>query len=188
MASLAVAPPKLTADQFFARVQGYDGKWELVDGELRMMTGGSVRHALVAGNIFAALKRQFGNTPCRAFNSDTGLKVNEWEVRYPDVAIYCDPRDLQRNLAQALAFEYPSVVFEVLSPTSLHRDRVVKARAYQTIQSLNLIVIVDADLQQFETFERIGPDEWRVHLLERGATLRVQNPSFELTSEDVFSL
>jgi Putative restriction endonuclease len=51
----------VTVDQFLAIDFGSDRKFELLDGVIHMMAGGTVAHALISGNIFSFLRH-----PCEA--------------------------------------------------------------------------------------------------------------------------
>ena len=188
MSMLATQPRYLTADEFLAEYEGVPGKWELVGGVPHMMAGGTARHADVAGNIYAALRTKLPGTGCRPFNSDMGLRISEQEVLYPDVAVYCDPRDLECNPDRTRSFGFPSVIFEILSPSSVRRDRGRKLEAYRELDSVRLIVLVDAAERRFETYERVDDDEWAVGLHAPGATLDVLAPPFTITADEMFAV
>lgn len=183
---LATRPRRFTADEFLAEYEGVPGKWELVDGEIRMMAGGSIRHAAVARNILTALTLKLRGSGCAPYGSDAGLRSNDHDVRYPDVGVYCDPRDRDRDARAAKAFEHPSVLFEVLSPSTARYDREQKIVAYQDVSSVRLIVLVDPDREQFETYERIE-EGWKVGHHLPGATLAVLDPAFEITADEMFA-
>ena len=107
----------ITADEFLSIDFGPDRKFELVDGVIQMMTGGSAIHANDAGNIYFALRQKLRGSGCRPYNSDMGLRVGEVNIRYPDVAVYCG-KTLDHPEQDVLAFDDPCVVFEVLSPST----------------------------------------------------------------------
>ena len=90
------------------------------------MSGGSVRHADVAGRIFVALWVRLQGSRCQPFNSDMGLRVDNATLRYPDIAIYSDPRDLDRDDLETREFRHPKVVIEVLSRSTAKADRSFK--------------------------------------------------------------
>ena len=186
MACLATRPRRLTADEFFAEYEGVPGRWELVAGEPRLMSGGSGAHANVAGNIYHTLRLRLGGSGCRPFNSDMGVRIAHDHIRYPDVAIYCDPRDRDADLAEVRAFRFPVVVFEALSRSTARIDRVDKLLAYQNLGSVRLIVLVDPDRRTFETYERIE-EGWTVGHHLPGATLSVLNPTFEIIANEMFA-
>ncbi len=114
------------------------------------------------------------------------VRIAHDHIRYPDVAIYCDPRDRDVDLAEVRAFRFPIVIFEVLSRSTAKTDRVDKLLAYQDVGSVQMIVLVDPDRRVFETYERVE-EGWRVGHHLPGATLSVLNPTFEITADEMFA-
>lgn len=104
-------------DEFLAdHAQRPDERWELEDGVPVMMSGGTRRHARVGGNIFATLHAKLRGSGCEPFNSDMLVRTGIVSARAPDVAIYCDSRDIAGDPDER-TMAFPSVVFEVLSPS-----------------------------------------------------------------------
>jgi len=77
----------ISAAEFLEMDFGTDKKFELDNGVIYMMTGGTEAHAWVQGNIFAWLRAKLRNTGCRPYNSDMGLQISDIDVRYPDISI-----------------------------------------------------------------------------------------------------
>ena len=50
-------------------------KHEYVNGEMFAMTGGTLRHNTIAGNMLVALRAHLRDTPCRAFMNDVRVRV-----------------------------------------------------------------------------------------------------------------
>lgn len=150
----------ITVEQFL-QIDFPDGrKYELVDGAIRMMTGGTPAHARVAGNIVAFLRPQLRGTGCRAYGSDMGLRIGETNVRFPDVSIYCgNPASVEAE--QQRVFDRPVVIVEVLSPSTLKADQNEKLAEYRDIPSLDTIVFVDPDTELTRIVQRLGPTAWR---------------------------
>ncbi len=122
----------MTTTQFLDLYENVEGKWELIDGVPVMMSGGSIRHAWVGGNILVALSDKLRGTGCVPLGSDGGLRLDEHNVRYPDVAIYCDRRDLDLDAMKAKTFKHPCVIFEVLSQADM-----IEAARHRTIMTSN---------------------------------------------------
>ena len=184
---LARASRKMTVDQFLKLYEGTEGKYELVGGQVYAMAGGTATHADVCLNIASALRQKLRGSGCRPFNSDMGLTLTDETLRYPDVAVYCDPRDLQRNLREVRSFRHPRLIVEVLSPSTAGEDIGEKLLAYKRIDTVTAVVIVDPVDQRVELHERVAPNEWR-HLIlppEAGVTLR--DPALELTFAEIFA-
>ncbi|MDD2743224.1 MAG: Uma2 family endonuclease [Rhodocyclaceae bacterium] len=78
-------------------------KWEYVDGEIYAMTGTTVRHNEVAGNVYLALRNHLNGQPCRTFIAD--IKVHATRANafyYPDVVVRCNPTPLADDEAVTL--------------------------------------------------------------------------------------
>ena len=185
MASRAPVRAKLDFDQFVAAYSGREGRYELIDGEAWMMAGGTKRHAIVSGRILARLTTKLPRG-CVPVGSDGWLKLDRANARLPDVAVYCDPRDLG-NLDSS-DFNYPCVIFEVLSESTAASDRRNKVPEYKAIQSVSTIVLVDTGARTFEVFERVDDTEWRNTLVADGAPLSLAHPPLTLTVAEVFDL
>ena len=184
---LARSRRKLSVDQFFADYSGLPEKYELIDGEAVMITGGSVRHGEVGGLVFAALLAKLRGSPCRPFNSDTGLRIDRTGVVYPDIAIYCDPRDVDPTQRDKAALSWPKVVIEVLSPGTANDDRGYKVLLYKEISSVATIVLIDPERNRIERHDRVAPEAWHHERLPAGSGLTLRDPAVALTFADIFT-
>lgn len=150
----------MTVDQFLAIDFGTDRKFELVDGVIQMMTGGTVGHSRVAGNIFAYLRQALRGSNCRPYNADAGLRISATNLRYPDVAVYCnEPRP--REVDGLLALEDPRVIFEILSPSTERSDQRDKLEEYRALPSVDTIVFVDPYNELSRVVQRLAATSWR---------------------------
>lgn len=184
---LARSTRRLTVDQFLKLYEGTEGRYELVDGEVFAMAGGSLRHARVAKNITVALDRQLSGTGCQPLRSDMGLRIDQAKLRYPDVAIYCDPRDLGGDDDTVQALSFPKVIFEVLSRSTAGEDRGIKVAEYKTLDTLQAIVLVDPAAQTIELHERLAPNEWRHLLLPPESGVSLRDPALTLAFAEIFA-
>ena len=151
---------KITVDEFLAIDFGSDRKFELVDGVIQMMTGGTPAHSRVASNILIYLGARLRGTGCRAYNSDMGVRVNDTDLRYPDVSVFCgNPATPERERERA--FANPSVIVEVLSASTAKEDGGAKLSEYRQLGSVDTIVIVDPDNELTRVVQRLGPTSWR---------------------------
>ena len=177
---------RLTAPEFLHLYDGVEGRWELVEGVPVMMSGGSFRHALVAGNIYFALRRELRGKPCQPFGSDAGVGVDFHNIRYPDVAVYCDPRDLDVDLDEKRTGRHPVVLVEVHSPSTSNIDRGLKLRQYKAIPSVRSILFVDPRANLAELYERIGDAEWRETVVPEGEDVPLPAIGVTLSADDIW--
>lgn len=149
----------ITADEFLEMDFGSDKKFELDNGVIYMMTGGTEPHAWIQGNIHAWLRQQLRGTGCRPYGSDMALRIGDTDVRYPDVSIYCDqpPRD---DLIGAKTLADPTVLIEVLSPSTATFDQGTKLEDYQSLASVRTIAFVDPVNELCRTLEREAATGW----------------------------
>jgi Uma2 family endonuclease len=141
-------PQPWTVEDFLAFEAEEAERYEFVDGIVRMMTGGSAAHSAIKLNIAIALKAALGSGPCRVDVDDLKV-VTETAVMYPDVLVIC------RQMApDDDRVSDPTVVIEVLSPTTETHDRIRKWRQYQTIPSLRHFVLVAQSERRVEVYSR----------------------------------
>jgi Uma2 family endonuclease len=171
-------------DDFLAWEQGQLERYELVDGIVRLMAGGTEGHDRIAGNIFANLHMGLRGTPCSAHA--TNLKVvagAAGAVMYPDAFVRYGPRDDRRT-----AVDDPVVVFEVLSEGTAKHDLIRKRRAYETIASLRRIVFVDPDAIRIDMRVRGADGLWVDETIEGlDATLELPEIGAAITLTEIYA-
>ncbi|WP_445372433.1 Uma2 family endonuclease [Methylomonas sp. HW2-6] len=151
---------RFSAEDYLAWEATQAEKHEFVAGEVFAMVGARQDHAVVAGNIFAALKQRLRGTPCRPYVTDLKLKVEAADAFfYPDVMVSCHPGDLgnQHYISN------PSLVVEVLSDSTADYDRGGKFVAYRKLDSLKEYLIVDIEARRVECFRRTADNDWLLH-------------------------
>jgi Uma2 family endonuclease len=170
---MAALPRARTVEDFLAFEAGEEEPCELVGGVVWIMTGQSAAHSMIKGNIALALRDALP-APCQAYVTDPRV-VTATAVMYPDVQVVCRPLAPDDDRVTD-----PTVVFEVLSPSTQRRDRIQKWREYQGIESLQHFVLVEQPERRIEVYSRTGtgwhlvivePPEDRVVLEAVGATL-----------------
>jgi len=113
-------------------------KHEYVEGRVFAMAGASDVHGLIAGNIFGELRNQLRGKKCEIFTSDMkvrippGLPNQELSFYYPDVVVACEPEKEPDPFFR----KYPSLIAEVLSPSTRATDLREKAGALWTRELL----------------------------------------------------
>ena len=139
-------------------------------------------HNTLLGNVFAALKKQLKGSPCRAFVDSAKLQTAAGDIFYPDVFVTCDAQDLRTEQL----FKAPTVIVELLSPSTQACDRAVKFTLCRTLPSLREYASVDPDTGEVQLFRRGADGLFTLHDLT-GAP-QVQFTSIECTvgAEDLF--
>ena len=108
-------------------------KHEYINGQVYAMTGGTLPHNDIAVNLTTILKTALRGRGCKVRMADAKVKVSErGPYFYPDVVVSCDDRD--RRAITAIA--YPTLIIEVLSPSTAAFDRGDKFKFYRQIPTL----------------------------------------------------
>jgi Uma2 family endonuclease len=183
----AAATSALTADQFLRIYTGSEDKLELVDGEIVMMGGCTIAHSRVSSNILGMLYGKLAGKTCRPMNSDMAVKLTYKDVRYPDVAVYCDPRDLVEMPDTAVAYQYPKVVFEVLSPSTRDYDIGGKLHDYKLVETVAHIIFIDPATQEIDLHSRTGDRTWLHTRLNETEDVALPALDITLSRDEIFA-
>lgn len=70
-----------------------NARYEYLEGELRMLAGGSTYHSMNIANLTIALGQLLSESPCYVYKSDIRLQLSESRYVYSDITISCDQRD-----------------------------------------------------------------------------------------------
>jgi Uma2 family endonuclease len=118
------------------------------------MAGAHNVHNLIASNTLAFVHARLRGKRCRAFNSDTKIRVflpTQVRFYYPDVSVVCS-----QNPPLDSFQDEPAVIFEVLSPKTRRIDDGEKKDANLTIPSLLVYVLVDTETAAVAAYRRAG--------------------------------
>src|SRR3954454_16883472 len=154
-------------------------KHEFEDGEIIEMAGGSPRHSALASRISAALEntRPAG---CIAFQSDMRLRILAANrATYPDASMVCGPIELDPADRSGTTITNPTLLVEVLSPTTEDVDRGSKWRDYQLIPSLQEYVLVGQQ-PRVEIYRRIASGNWEYFDVREGVVKLASGVTLDL--------
>ena len=158
-----------------------DARYEYLDGEIRMLAGGSPDHSIIIANLTATIKGPLKGHQCRVYNSDVQLKLSEKHYVFPDITISSDERD--RNQQETI--RYSRVVVEVLSPTTEATDRGKKAAYYRACPTIQEYVMVDSEDVFVEVHRRKG-EIWTIKTFEPGDTITLESLGIQFPIEDAY--
>jgi Uma2 family endonuclease len=159
-----------------------DERYELVEGEVCAMTGGTYAHDRIRTNIVVALVPHLRGTTCRLIGPDVKLRVDaESPAYYPDLFVVCrqiDPQVTEINEAK--------LIIEVLSPSTEKKDRGGKWIEYQKLAMLQEYVLIDPDRRRVEIFRRVDSANWQLHIGNQAEDVRFESVDFSITFVEIF--
>jgi Uma2 family endonuclease len=187
MASLA--DPFVTPEQYLeiARRAGdrSEGRFEYYDGEVVPVDSGSREHGRITLNISAELRSQLRGKPCEATTSALSVRHSPGgPYLSPDFVIVCgesvfagERRDIILN---------PSVIIEVLSPSTADRDRSTKYEYYRQIESLQEYLTIAQNRVHVEHHKRQADGWFLKDYRDRNQCVEIPSISCTLNLAEVY--
>jgi len=174
--------PKLSPEAYLVQERLSDTKSEYIAGDIFAMSGGSPAHNLIDMNIGASLHAQLKQRPCRVYTSDQRVQVNDGYV-YPDLSIVCG----EPVFANKDNLQNPTVLVEVLSPSTADYDAGGKFTRYRHIDSLQEYLMVAQDTCQIILCTRQTDRSWLLReYTDLAAKVELSSIACQLAMPDVY--
>jgi Uma2 family endonuclease len=134
-------------------------KSEYVNGEIFAMSGASRKHILITGNIGSEFNQQLRDKPGEVYANEMRVKVTATGLyTYPDVVVVCGEPKFEDSYFDTLL--NPTVLVEVLSPSTERYDRIAKSSYYRTLDSLAEHLLVAQDEVRLEQYVKQPNGQW----------------------------
>lgn len=177
---------RVSIEDYLAAERRAESKSEYRDGKVCASAKASRVHNLISLNAAAALHGQLKRRPCEAYAGNMRVRIPATDLfTYPDIVVVCgEPRFDDSELDTLLN---PTLLIEVLSPTTEGYDRGKKFAHYRTLESLREYVLVAQDDVRVEVFTRREDGHWL--LSEAGQldeTISLASIGCELRLADVY--
>ena len=151
--------PPVSPTEYLVRERAAEYRSEYVDGEVCMMTGASRKHSLVTLNVGRSLADQLRGRPCETYLNDMRVKVARTGAYvYPDVLVSCGSAEVEDEHDDTLL--NPTLLVEVLSPSTEAFDRGRKWEHYRRLPTLMDYLLVAQDRPRVERYTREGDGLW----------------------------
>ena len=171
-ASLAVTPA-----EYLEYERRSEQKHEYLSGRVYAMAGGSPKHNLICGNAARALGNRLRGRPCVVLTSGQHVFVEATQLgTYPDVTVLCCRAARNEDFPQSLI--NPSILVEVLSPSTEAYDRGAKFDHYRRIETLREYVLISTDRVAVDHYLREDDGTWRL-TASRGLESKLRLPTLD---------
>ena len=169
----------MTPAEFLAWEAKQELRWEFDGFRPVAMTGGTVAHSVVQGNLITALNNRLRGKPCRPYGPDLKVEIGS-KYRYPDAFVSCTavggPSTVVTN---------PVVIFKVLSESTAKTDRTTKLMEYCSLPSVQRCVLLEQD-QAFAMVITRTETGWSLEVLNANATLAMPEIGIEIAMADLY--
>ena len=148
------------------------------------MTGAKKPHIIITSNLVRRLGNHLDDTGCIILLLDVKVRLEEANCYYyPDVAVTCDERDVTSTEDFIL---YPSLIIEVLSPSTAAFERGDKFADYQTLSSLQEYVLITQSEIKIECFRLNESGNWLSQTYREGDELELMSINFRCAIAQVY--
>jgi Uma2 family endonuclease len=153
---------KISEEEYLRLERAAEYKSEYIGGEIFAMPGGSLRHSALAAKWITEFNIRLQGRRVSVYTSDARVRTpSTGSYVYPDVSVvlgepvtYADSDDILTN---------PTVVVEVLSPSTSNYDHGKKFELYCEIPSLTHYILVHTDAMRVEHYARQSDGIWAFH-------------------------
>lgn len=173
---------KLSLQEFLEWENLQPERHEFHRGEVFAMVGARRSHGRVASNLANYLFNALEGSPCEVFHEGMKLQIADDTILYPDVFVTCDQADLRTEMI----FHSPTLVIEVLSPSTEAYDRSQKFALYRRLKSLKEYVLVDPEAKGIEAYVRGADGLFVLHDMSEDETIRFRSVEIEMPVASVF--
>lgn len=128
-------PRKISYEEYMALVNSSDQRYELIDGEIYFMASPSFNHQIAVNEIAGHFYNYFKGKRCRSLTAPLDVRLFGFATKFeedpnivqPDVIVICDADQVNEDHKYV---GVPTLVVEVLSPSTKGKDLVLKLNLY----------------------------------------------------------
>ncbi len=146
----------LTPEEYLKIERAAEYKSEYYEGEMFAMAGGSPAHNHIGANALREIGNCLRGRECNVYTSDQRVRTIEPHYAYPDASAVCG----ESEFFDEDTLLNPTVIVEVLSPSTELYDRTTKFGLYQNISSFREYLLLSSDRVRADLFTRNAEGKW----------------------------
>jgi Uma2 family endonuclease len=159
-------------------------KHEFIAGEVVAMSGGTIAHGRLIGQVSGLLRDALKGRPCLVLPAEVRVRIRAADrATYPDLHVVCGA--VESDPDDSVAIVNPTVIVEVLSDSTADADRGDKFAAYRRLKSLREYVLVSQHEKRIDVYTRDGR-RWVLDEYGAGEKLRLESIGIELVVDEVY--
>ncbi|MBE7169848.1 MAG: Uma2 family endonuclease [Williamsia sp.] len=177
----------ISPDDYLEQERNAINKHEYFKGEIVAMAGASVTHNRIVANIIRRVGNLLEGTNCEIFPSDLRVSIFSQEsFTYPDATIICNGLDLSDDKPDTA--KNPSVIFEVVSPSTEHNDRGRKFFFYMQIPAFREYILIDSTSYYIQVSRKQPDGSWKFEdLRDLQASLHINTTGHQISLQEIYA-
>jgi len=175
-----------TVEEYLEMEKASTEKHEYFLGEIFAMSGAGFNHNLIFSNVFGVLAHKLKGSKCIPFGSDMRMNVPENTLfTYSDISIYCN--EIKHLNEDEDTILQPTVIIEILSPSTKNYDRGKKFTLYKDIPSLKEYIMIDSESVSVEAYYIDEEKNWVLNQQkELSEALTFVSMGFNVALSDIY--
>ena len=150
---------KYSIEEYLELEDNSEFRNEYLDGEIKLMTGGTPNHNEITGNFYTFLKLALRGKNYKVFMSDLRLWIPQYNIyTYPNLLVTNGQPVLQNNRNDTVI--NPLLIVEVLSKSTKNYDRGDKFDYYRSISEFAEYILVDQYRYNVKQFAKADDGRW----------------------------
>lgn len=179
---LAKLKPRITVADYIEGEKISEIRHEYLDGEVYAMSGVSKRHNRISLKLLLKLADHLNGSDCEPFYNEVKLRIEHLNrFYYPDLVIVCGADD-----AHDYYLTKPSIIVEVMSPSTALTDKREKWFAYQEIEGLKEYVMIEQESEHAEVYRKRDDGLWSFIEFESNEDLELESIDFRMPMADLY--
>lgn len=149
-----------TLEEYAELEKSSEERYEFYDGNVWSMAGASSKHEDIVMNTGTELKNKLRGRGCKVYGSNLRVKVPIYPpYRYPDVSALCGKIEVE-NFYGLEVLVNPSLIVEVLSPSTEAFDLNAKFTYYKSIESLTEYLLIAQNRPHVTLYTKQTAEAW----------------------------
>lgn len=186
MSGTPISSQQMTLEEYLEFDANAEGRFEYFDGSVFELSGGSPEHSLLASRIGFLLNTRLLPKGCVVYTSDIKLKVPIIPTyRYSDGTVLCG-KPIYEELGTEKLLSNPTLIIEVLSPSTERFDREGKFKEYKSIPSFREYLLISQDERFVTLYTKYNERFWFQSEYVKGETLRLESLDCEISVDEIY--
>lgn len=155
-------------------------------GDLLTLSGAAHEHNEIFTNLFGELCIQLKGSKCRPYGPDKRLHIPENSLyTYPDISVYCNAAKADSENDNSIN---PTVIIEILSPSTRSYDMGEKFELYKDIPTLKEYIIIDTKMAAVYAYRTGQNNCWKAEEYKKaGDIVEIKALNISISLEDIYA-
>jgi Uma2 family endonuclease len=179
--------PFMSPEQFLEWEEQQEERYEYVDGEIIPVAATAVSHIRISINIAGEIYQFLKGKPCEVLGNKARIAAkSKKSFFYPDATIFCEEPELMKIGGETCI--NPTVIFEILSPSTDSYDMGKKLFFYMQIDSLKEYIMIDSRKIEIRIGRRQPDNAWKFETLNASSdVLLIQSIGMSLKLTEIYA-